>query len=115
MTTPLNALACDTVLGEAISPESAEFVKRYTEKFGLAPDPFGAAYYDGAIIVAEAIGEVGSDPEKIRDYPKNLKDYRELAHTYSTDEHNNMGADVVLAQFDDVGKFHVIANYPPKQ
>lgn len=105
----------DTILGEAISPESAEFVKRYTEKFGFAPDPFGAAYYDSAWIVAKAIGEVGSDPEKIRDYLKNLKNYKGLARTYTTDEHNNMGADVVIVQFDDVGKFHAIGSYPPKQ
>lgn len=105
----------DTILGEAISAESAAFVTRYTEKFGFAPDPFGAAYYDSAVIVAKAIGEVGNDPEKIREYLKNLKDYPGLARTYTTDEHNNMGAEVVIVKFDDVGKFHAIASYPPKQ
>lgn len=104
----------DTILGEAVSPESAAFVKRYTEKFGFAPDPFGAAYYDSAILVAKAIGEVGSDPEKLRAYLKDLKGYKGLARTYTTDEYNNMGADVVVVKFDGVGKFSAISSYPPK-
>jgi branched-chain amino acid transport system substrate-binding protein len=104
----------DTVLGEAISPASADFVKRYAAKYGFAPDPFGAAYYDGAMIVAEALRKVGPDPEKIRAHLAALKDYKGLARTYSADEHQNLANDVVLVKFAKGGVYTPVSRYPAK-
>jgi branched-chain amino acid transport system substrate-binding protein len=104
----------DTVLGEAISPASADFVKRYTAKYGFAPDPYGAAYYDGAMIVADALRKVGPDPEKVRGYLAALKDYKGLARTYSTDEAQNLANDVVLVKFSKGGVYTAVTRYPAK-
>ena len=106
--------AGDTVLGSVISPQSEDFVKRYTDRWGFAPDPFGAAYYDGALIVAQALKDVGPDAQKIRDYLAALRDFRGIARTYRTDEKNNMAHSVVLVVFQPGTKqFRPLATFPP--
>jgi branched-chain amino acid transport system substrate-binding protein len=104
----------DTVLGESISPASADFVKRFTAKFGFAPDPFGAAYYDGAMMVAEALRQIGPDPEKLRAHFAGLKGYKGVARTYSSDENQNLGNDVALVKFSRGGVFTPIARHPAR-
>ena len=58
----------DTVLGETVSPASADFVKRYTASAaGFRPDSFGAAYYDGsASSWPTALRKVGPDADRLR-------------------------------------------------
>jgi branched-chain amino acid transport system substrate-binding protein len=105
----------DTVLGDSISPASGAFVRRYTERFGFEPDPYGAAYYDGAMIVADGMRKLGPDPEKLRDYLAHLKGYVGLARVYTTDENQNMGNSVVLVKFDPDGHYTPIAKFPADQ
>lgn len=102
----------DTVLGDAVSPASAQFVARYTAKYGFAPDPYGAAYYDGAMIVADALRKVGPDPEKIRAYLAALKGYQGVARVYGSDANQNLGNDVVLVKFSRGGVFAPVAKFP---
>ena len=107
--------AGDTVLGESVSPASAEFVRRYNAQFGFRPDPFGAAYYDGAMMIAEGLRKVGTDPEKLRAYLAGIKDYKGVTRTFATDENNNMANGVVLVKFKSGSKdFEVAAHYPAK-
>jgi branched-chain amino acid transport system substrate-binding protein len=87
----------DTLLGAAISPASADFVKRYSERFKMRPDSFGTSYYDGALMLAEALKKVGPDAEKLRGWFAALKDFKGMARSYSTDPAtNNMAHSVVL-------------------
>lgn len=49
------------------SAVTQEFIARYTEKFGQAPDALAALGYDGTLIVAKALEAAGSlDPEAIK-------------------------------------------------
>ena len=89
----------DTILGEAVSPASADFVKRYTEKFKMRPDSFGTSYYDAALMLADGLRKVGTDPEKLRGYLAGLKDFKGMARNYSTDANNNRAQSVVLVAF----------------
>lgn len=89
----------DAVLGAAISPASADFVKRYTAKFGFAPDPYGAAYYDGAFILAEGLRAVGPDRAKLRDFLTSVKGYRGVSRVFTTDADNNMAHSLTLVRF----------------
>ena len=89
----------DTILGEAVSPASADFVKRYTEKFKMRPDSFGTSYYDAALMLADGLRKVGTDPEKLRGYLAGLKDFKGMARNYTTDANNNMAQSVVLVAF----------------
>lgn len=103
----------DAVLGSAVSPASEAFVKRYTEKFGFAPDPYGAAYYDGAMILVQALKAVGPDRVKLRDYLSTLNGYIGLTRTFRTDADNNMAHSLVLVKFKSGTKnFEAVARFP---
>ena len=82
----------DAVLGQANpnGPRSVKFVKDFTERFKVPPDGFGSVYYDGAMIVAEAMKKVGTDREKIREYLANLKDYRGVTGNFTTAPNGDM-------------------------
>jgi branched-chain amino acid transport system substrate-binding protein len=103
----------DAVLGSAISPESEAFVKRYTEKFGFAPDPYGAAYYDGAMILANGLRKVGPDRAKLRDYLTTVDGYKGVSRVFRTDSENNMAHSLTLVQFKPGTKdFQAVATFP---
>ncbi len=82
----------DAVLGQANpnGPRSVKFAKDFTEHFKVTPDGFGAVYYDGGMIIAQALKAVGPDREKIRTYLANLKDYQGVAGTYTTAPNGDM-------------------------
>ena len=104
----------DAILGEAVSAASADFVKRYTAAFKFRPDPFGAAYYDAAMMLAQGLRQVGPDAEKLRAWLAAVKDYPGVVRRYSTDPAtNNMAHSVVLVAFKPGSKeFVAVAPYP---
>lgn len=103
----------DAVLGADVSPQSADYVKRFAARFGMRADPFGSCYYDAAMILADALRKVGPDREKIRDYFANLKDYPGVTRKYTTDVGGEMAHSVALVKFDEGTKdFKLIQHYP---
>ena len=82
----------DAVLGSTNpnGPASIKFAKDFKDKFKVPPDGFGSVYYDGAMILAEAIKKVGTDREKIREYLAGLKDYRGVTGTFTTASNGDM-------------------------
>ncbi len=103
----------DAVLGTAISPASADFVKRYASKFGFDPDPYGAAYYDGAMILADALRKVGPDRAKLRDHFAAVKGYNGISRSFTTDAENNMAHSLVLVRFKPGSKdYEAVATFP---
>jgi branched-chain amino acid transport system substrate-binding protein len=103
----------DAVLGSSISQASAEFVKRYAAKFGFDPDPYGAAYYDGAMMLADALRKVGPDREKLRAYFATIKDYHGVSRVFTTDADNDMAHSLTLVRFKRGTKeYDAIATFP---
>ncbi len=104
----------DAVLGEAVSPASADFVKRYAAAFKFRPDPFGASYYDAAMMLADGLSKVGPDAEKLRGHFANLKTWKGVVRDYSNDPAtNDLAHSVVLVGFKPGTKeFVQIASYP---
>ena len=104
----------DTVLGESISPASAEFAKKVEANYKLRPDPFGAAYYDAVMLAAEGLRKVGPDPEKLRAYFAAVNGYKGVARSYAIEaETNNLAHSVVLVSFKPGSKaLSAIATYP---
>lgn len=51
------------------------FIKAYKDKYGIVPDMVGASVYDSFEVLFNVISEVGTDPEKIRDAVKELKNF----------------------------------------
>lgn len=105
----------DTIVGEAVSPASADFVKRYVLAFKMRPDSFGTAYYDAAMIVADGLRKVGTDPEKLRAFLAGVRNFKGMARTYTTDPaNNNMAHSVVLVNFKPGSKELVAVSTFPK-
>lgn len=103
----------DAYLGEAVSPKSADYVKRFAEQFNMRADPFGSCYYNSAMMLADAIRKVGPDREKIRDYLATLKDYSGVTRKFTTDQQGEMAHSVALVKFDEGTKeFRLIRHYP---
>ncbi len=103
----------DAVLGQDVSPKSVDYAKRFLARFNMRADPFGSCYYDAAMILANALRKVGPDREKIRDYFANLKDYKGVTRTFSTDARGETAHSVALVKFDEGTKeFHLIRHYP---
>lgn len=106
----------DSILGEAVSPASADFVKRYETLYKMKPDSFGTSYYDAAMILAEGLRKVGPDAEKLRVYLSGLKEFKGAARTYANDpETNNLAHSVVFVAFKPGTKdFVAVSAYPKK-
>ena len=107
-------VAADTVLGEGVSPASAEFVRRYIIAYKMRPDSFAAAYYDAAMILADGLRKVGPDAEKLRGYLAGLKNFKGIARTYTTDPATgDMAHTVSMAVFKPGTKeLQTVAVYP---
>jgi branched-chain amino acid transport system substrate-binding protein len=52
-----------------------DYITRYTEKYGFAPDMVGASTYDGFMLLAHVIREVGTDPAEIKDAMYEVENY----------------------------------------
>jgi len=50
------------------TPEAQRFVAAYQERYGQLPDHRAAMTYDAVLLLARAIGEVGTERRAIRDY-----------------------------------------------
>lgn len=75
------------------------YAERFKQRFSMDADPYGAAYYDGAMLMAQAINAVGADPQKLQGYLKDLKGYQGVSHVYSFDAKGNGVHDVAIVKF----------------
>ena len=57
------------------SASTQDFIKQYTEKYKIMPDMVGASVYDAFEVLFKVIGDVGTDPIKMRDGIKSLKNF----------------------------------------
>jgi branched-chain amino acid transport system substrate-binding protein len=53
-------------------PKIQEFVKKFEAAYGFTPGTYAAYHYDATMMLAEAIKEVGTDGEKIKEYLETL-------------------------------------------
>ncbi|HEY0295505.1 MAG TPA: ABC transporter substrate-binding protein [Bordetella sp.] len=81
------------------TPAGKDFTARYKAKYQIDADPYGAAYYDGAMLMARAMNAVGTDPAKLRDYLAGVKGYQGVSHVYSIDAQGNGVHDVAVVKF----------------
>lgn len=70
----------DLIITTNLNRESEEeqvqdYITRYTQKYGFAPDMVGASTYDGFMLLAHVIREVGTDPADIKDAMYEVENY----------------------------------------
>lgn len=75
-----------------------EFIERYKAKFGTEPDPYGLAYYDGALIAVEGMKKAGLDPKALRDWLVALQNWPAIGHSYGFDAKGNGVFDVAIVK-----------------
>jgi branched-chain amino acid transport system substrate-binding protein len=75
-----------------------DFLTRYKAKFGTEADVYAASYYDGAMLMAQAMKAVGTQPTALRDYLAKGSDFEGVAHTYRFKENNGV-QDVAVVKF----------------
>jgi branched-chain amino acid transport system substrate-binding protein len=89
------------------SPIVKEFVGKYREKYGSAPDTFGALGYDAASILCDAIKRAGSsDSQHIRDALAKTAGFNGVTGLISFDANRNAAKPVLVIVVRD-GKFEV--------
>ncbi len=79
----------DTFVDASVGGRMADFVTRYKAKFGQDGDAYGLAYYDGALILAEGLRKVGTDPKALRDWIASQKAWDGIGQTFSFDQEGN--------------------------
>jgi len=79
-------------IGVPLLGEGTDFGKEFLEKYGEAQAAlaFAAHAYDAMGVLAEAMGSVGTDGEKIRDYFYNLDGYDGVVGRFSFDENGDV-------------------------
>lgn len=62
-------------------PKIQSFTRNFQSKYGRLPDTWAAQSYDGMYILAEALRQGGTDPQKIRDALAATKDFNGVTGT----------------------------------
>lgn len=92
--------ATDSYLPERVQYDRTNFLGRFRERTNTEPDPaFTINYYDGAMMLAEAMRQAGTEPEPLRQALSRLA-YEGIAHRYQADEFGNMVNSVAIVQFE---------------
>ena len=89
----------DAVVDGAEDQRAAAYAKRFRSRAGLAPDASGASYYDGAMMLAQAIRRGGAERGSIRAALAGIDGYQGVAQTYRTDAAGNMAHAAAIAVF----------------
>lgn len=88
----------DAYMDPAAGGRMKDFIERYRAEYGIDPDPYGLAYYDGALIMAEGMRKVGTDPKALRDWLAQVRDWQGIGHVYSFDAKGNGVHDLAVVK-----------------
>ena len=81
------------------NPKTAEFAKKYKEKYKIDSEFNAAMNYDAVSLAIEAFTKAGStDKNKVREALAAIKDFGGVATTYTFDKNNVGGTSVTIVQ-----------------
>jgi branched-chain amino acid transport system substrate-binding protein len=81
---------------ESSADNVRRFIADYQTKYGMMPDVYAAHGYDAVQMIAQALGEAGTDSQELRFYLNSMNPYEGLAGVTAFDENG------------DVRKFHTM-------
>ena len=81
------------------SPVAKEFAAKFTKRAGRAPSTSDVLAYDGARLVGEAVQKVGTDPQAIRNYIVNVKDWPGALGKINFDANGNIVLQTSIYEF----------------
>jgi branched-chain amino acid transport system substrate-binding protein len=88
----------DAYMDVSAGSRMKDYIDRFKAKFGIDPDPYGLSYYDGAMLMADGMRKVGSDPKALRDWLAAVKGWQGIGHVYSYDARGNGVRDLVVVK-----------------
>ncbi|GGC91950.1 ABC transporter substrate-binding protein [Chelatococcus reniformis] len=88
----------DAFVDPSAGERMKDFATRYKTKFGTDADPYGLAYYDGAMLMADGMRKVGTHPKALRDWLAAVKGWDGVGHVYSFDGKGNGVTDVAVVK-----------------
>jgi branched-chain amino acid transport system substrate-binding protein len=88
----------DAFMDVSVGGRMKDYVERFKAKFGIDPDPYGLSYYDGALLMAEGMRKVGTDPKALREWLAAVKDWRGVGHAYTYDAKGNGVRDLAVVK-----------------
>jgi branched-chain amino acid transport system substrate-binding protein len=88
----------DAFVDPGVGGRMKDFAERYKAKFGTDADAYGLAYYDGAMLMADGMRQVGTDPKALRDWLAGVKDWPGIGHAYAFDPKGNGVRDVTVVK-----------------
>lgn len=88
----------DAFMDVGVGGRMKDYVERFKAKFGVDPDPYGLAYYDGAMLMADGMRKVGTDPKALREWLSSVKGWQGIGHVYSYDSKGNGVRDLAVVK-----------------
>jgi branched-chain amino acid transport system substrate-binding protein len=88
----------DAFMDVSVGGKMKDYVERFKAKFGIDPDPYGLAYYDGALLMADGMRKVGTDPKALREWLAAVKDWPGIGHVYAYDAKGNGVRDLAIVK-----------------
>ena len=83
-----------------------DYIKTYTDKYGIVPDMVGASVYDSFQVLFKVIADVGTDPEKMRDAINALENFDTVTGTLIKYAPSREAIKPVQVQVIKDGNFH---------
>ena len=87
-----------------LSDADTRFVNSYTQKYNELPDLGAANAYDALMLLGHAVGEVGKDPNAVKKYLLNIKNYPGASGKISFDKNGDVQKNILIKEIKD-GKF----------
>ncbi|MCY7366237.1 MAG: ABC transporter substrate-binding protein [Frankiaceae bacterium] len=83
------------------------FIADYTEKFDMSPSTFSGHAYDGWKLAVDALEEVGTDPQAIRDHLEQVEGFVGISgvFTMTPEDHSGLQADALQLVTVENGKW----------
>jgi branched-chain amino acid transport system substrate-binding protein len=70
-----------------------QFISDYKAEYGESPSTFAGHAWDGFMIAVQALEEVGTDPNELRDYIENLDEFVGISGVFHFSPDNHSGLD----------------------
>jgi branched-chain amino acid transport system substrate-binding protein len=102
------AESASSPISEAAGPV-ADFTAEYRQRFGIEPDAFALAQYDGAAMLVAAKAAGAKSAAEVRDWLA-ANSFDGLAMTYKSDGTGNMAHDAVVVCYDGKSRVPAIAS-----
>jgi branched-chain amino acid transport system substrate-binding protein len=82
-------------------PRTRDWAERYEAEYRLAADYSAAEYYDGVMLLAGAIREVGTDAPAIVDHLRSVQRYAGIGNVYDFTPGGDGGKQVTIVRIED--------------